>query len=119
MSDLTSQVLAALITAPDELKQQALDVLKGIPVSAPSTKPEPFLTLAELGRQLNISACSLARWKIPRYPLGGQAKYIASEVVAYLKGVEFNHVSKELKRQRAIKTADQARRSSGNENQEE
>ena len=105
MRDITSEVLAALLTAPHEAKEAALAVLQQKETAPP--RPEPYITLAELGRQLNISTCSLWRWRIPGHELGGHRRYRFSEVDAYLNSDQQARRAKELTLERSAKRKQQ------------
>ena len=64
--ELTNELLQALLMATDEQKHAALCSLRGEPTNdAEAERPEPYLTLREVGRRLNVSPCSLWRWGIP------------------------------------------------------
>ncbi len=99
MSDSTSDFLAALLAAPDDLRKEALRVLRGdAGQDAEADRgPEPYLTLREVGRRLGVSPCSLWRWQVPGYELGGRRRFRLSEVVAYLESTEFKRRAAELK----------------------
>ena len=109
MTDPTNELLAALLTATVERKHEALKVLKGEPSSADaenlrrcSGQAEPFLTLQEVGRRLNVSACSLWRWNCPGHALGGRRRFRMSEVEAYLASDDFKKRAEELKDERRV-----------------
>ena len=104
-SNLTNELLQAILTATDEHKQAALRVLKG---SAPHPEPlrtETFLTLREVGKLLGISPCSLWRWGVPGHELGGRRRFRISEVEAYLNSKEFRKRAQALKEDRAERRA--------------
>jgi len=102
MADKTSDFLAALLTAPEERRTEALRVLRGD--AGPSTPadrgPEPYLTLREVGRRLGVSPCSLWRWQVPGHELGGRRRFRLSEVSDYLESAEFKQRADSLKLER-------------------
>ena len=98
--DLTADLLKAILTATPSRKRDALNVLLGQTQAEVRPGPEPYLRLRDISRILNISACSLWRWKIPGHELGGRRRFRMSEVEAYLKSDAFARHSLELKRQR-------------------
>lgn len=85
-------LVAAAMSAPPERREEALRLLQG---NLP--KPEPFLTLIDLGRRLGFSTRTLSRWQVPSHDLGTSKRYRLSEVEAYLKGEDF------LRRQAALR----------------
>ena len=96
MSDLMSECVAALVSAPEDRKRAALKVLRGEPAAIDaetlrrcSGQAERFLTLKECARRLGVSACSLWRWRVPGHELGGRRKFRMSEVEAYLESEAF------------------------------
>ncbi len=107
MSDLTGELLAAVVAAPDARKREALKVLRGeLPPADAETlrrcsgQAEPYLTLREVGRRLGVSPCSLWRWGVPGHELGGRRRFRMSEVEAYLAGEEFKQRASNLKEDR-------------------
>ena len=99
--DLTNELLQALLEANDEVKRAALRVLRGEPTEyRDQNAVEPYLTLREIGRQLNVSPCSLWRWGVPGHDLGGRRRFRMSEVQAYLESPAFRKRADELKRER-------------------
>ena len=102
MSDKTSDFLAALLTAPEERRTEALRVLRGDAGQAAEADrgPEPYLTLREVGRRLGLSPCSLWRWQVPGHELGGRRRFRLSEVAAYLESAEFKRRADDLKLER-------------------
>jgi hypothetical protein len=106
---LTEEIMQAAFSATDDRKREALKVLKGEPSSADaetlrrcSGQAEPFLTLQEVGRRLNVSACSLWRWACPGHQLGGRRRFRMSEVEAYLASNDFKKRAEELKEERRL-----------------
>ena len=102
MSDLTGELLAAVVGATDERKVAALRVLRGDPeVSGQRSEnrnTEAFLTLKESAKRLGVSACSLWRWGVPGHELGGRRKFRLTEVEAYLQSDEFRRRAAKLRR---------------------
>ncbi len=77
-------LVAAALSAPPERREEALRLLQcGLP------RPEPFLTMRELSRQIGFSVSSLNRWKVPGHDLGASPRYRLTEVEAYLRSPEF------------------------------
>ena len=113
MSDLTGDLLAAVVAATPERKEAALRVLRGeVPAVDEATRrlvageAEPFQTLREIGRRLTVSPCSLWRWGVPGHELGGRRRFRMSEVETYLASNEFKKRANDLKEDRR----DRARR---------
>jgi predicted DNA-binding transcriptional regulator AlpA len=114
MSDLTADLLAAVVAATPERKAAALRVLRGeTPTLDPETlrrcsgQAEPFLTLKECAKRLGVSGCSLWRWQVPKHDLGGRPKFRISEIETYLQSDTFRRRAAELREQ------DRARRGGG------
>jgi len=106
MSDLTGDLLAAVVAATPERKEAALRVLRGeVPAVDEATRrlvageAEPFQTLREIGRRLTVSPCSLWRWGVPGHELGGRRRFRMSEVEAYLASDAFKKRAAELREQ--------------------
>jgi len=104
MSDLTGDLLAAVVAATPERKEAALRVLRGeVPAVDEATRrlvageAEPFQTLREIGRRLTVSPCSLWRWGVPGHELGGRRRFRMSEVEAYLASDAFKRRAIELR----------------------
>ena len=85
-------LVAAAMSAPPERREEALRLLQG---NLP--KPEPYLSLIDLGRRLGFSTRTLSRWQIPSHDLGTSKRYRLSEVEAFLKSEAF------LRRQAALR----------------
>ena len=83
-NSLTNEILQALVTADDDRKAAALRILRGEHVSTPPSAPEPLLTLAALGRILNLHPATIWRWKVPAHRFGSRPRYRLSEVQTYL-----------------------------------
>lgn len=99
--DLTNELLQALLTATDDQKRTALRAFRGDDATeSEPDKPEPYLTLREVGRRLNVSACSLWRWGVPGHELGGRRRFRMCEVEEYLQSNEFRKRAEELKQER-------------------
>ena len=106
MSDLTNDILQALIRASDEQKEHALRILRGEP-STPTPAVEPYLELKEVGEKLNIHPGTLCKWRVPKHDLAGRPRYIMSEVRAYLEGPEFKKLATDLRTARRDKRKEQ------------
>ncbi len=104
-SNLTNELLQAILAATDEQKKTALRVLKGDPVHSERQPTEPFLTLREVGRRLGISPCSLWRWGVPGHELGGRRRFRVTEVEAYLSSKAFTKRAEALRADRAERKA--------------
>lgn len=100
VSDLTGELLTAVVGATDERKQAALRALRGDPEPERSTVrggAEPFLTLKESAKRLGVSACSLWRWGVPGHDLGGRRKFRMTEIEAYLQSDAFRRKAAQLR----------------------
>ena len=98
--DITNELLRALLNSTYAQKQEALRVLKGeASQQVKPVDPEPYLTLREVARRLNVSACSLWRWGVPGHELGGRPKFRMGEVLAYLESDAFRKRAAELRRE--------------------
>ncbi len=95
-------IIKAALTADETAKAHALAALQGKDTRTPSV--EPYLTLRRLAKELNISVCSIWRWRCPSRNLGGKPRYRISEVEAYLASPEFKARTDELRQQRKQKT---------------
>ena len=87
---------------PDQIKA-LMGIIDGEITKTQSNEPEPYMTLKEVSRKLNISRCTLWRWGVPGYDLGGRRRFKISEVDAYLHSDEFRQKAEELKRERRQK----------------
>ena len=83
------ELLQALATASPDRKARALRILRGEETAPPPPRPEPYLTLRALSRELGVHECTLWRWKIPGHALGGKPRYRRSEVEAYFETAAF------------------------------
>lgn len=99
VGNVTNELLQALVSAPDKRKVAALKALRGEDESPQPRRaePEPFLTLRELSRRLNLAACTLWRWQVPGHGLAGRRRFRLSEVDTYLKSPEFEKRAQELR----------------------
>src|SRR5262249_11512165 len=88
-------LLQAAMSAPPERLEGALRLLQG---NLP--KPEPFLTLRDLGRKLGLGTTTLRRWQVPGHDLCGCQRYRLSEVEAYLKSEAFQRRQATLRAER-------------------
>ena len=94
MSDFQEFVKDAM-SAPPERLAAARRLLKGeLP------KPEPYLTLRGLSRQIGFGVTTLRRWRVPSHDLGGFQRYRLSEVEAYLASKEFQRRQAALRAER-------------------
>jgi hypothetical protein len=86
MSDAASldDLVRAAMAAPAEDRAAALRLLQG---NFP--RPEPFLTLRQLGRALGFGVTTLRRWQVPGHDLGSCRRYRRDEVEAYLTSEAF------------------------------
>ena len=109
MSALEELMQAALV-APEERRAEALRLLRGGPSehAEADTGPEPYMTLREIARRLNVSSCSLWRWQVPGHELGGRRRFRLSEVTEYLESDAFKQRAAELKEERREAEAAQA-----------
>ena len=78
------EIMAAAMSAPTELREAALRILRGeLP------KAEPYLSLRELSRRLGFGVTTLRRWRVPGHVAGGTKRYHLGEVEAYLASTSF------------------------------
>jgi len=96
MSDLTNEILQALIRATDEQKEQALRVLRGEPLN-PTPEIAPYLQLTEVAEKLNLHPGTLCKWRVPKHDLAGRPRYLLAEVRAYLESPEFKLLAADLR----------------------
>jgi len=100
----TEELMHAALTAPEERKDAAVRVLRGEADIADSfaalAKAEPYLTLSECSKRLNLSTSTLWRWQIPGHEFGGRRRFRLSEVVSYLEGDEFRRRAAALRAER-------------------
>jgi len=88
-------IIQAAMSAPDERREEALRLLEGkLP------RPEPYLTLRELGRKTGFGVSTLRRWKVPGHDLGGVVRYRLGEVADYLKSEDFKRRKAALRAER-------------------
>jgi hypothetical protein len=100
---LTEELITATLTAPDDLKEKALKVLRSVPSSSIPGDPEPYMTLAQISKRIGVSTCSLWRWKVPGHELGGRRRFRLSEVLAYLESDELKARAEDLKTERKLR----------------
>ena len=104
MTDLTGELLAAIMAAPADRKEAALKTLRGeIPASFPTPKNEPYVTLKVCAKAVGCSPTSLWRWGAPGNSLGGRRKFRISEVAAFLESPELRTQARRLRKERAAK----------------
>ena len=100
MKESTLQIIKPLLQSDETITANQIEQVIGIlvgAVSKPREAPEPYMTLKEAARKLNISACSLWRWRVPGHDFGGRRKFRISEIEAYLETDEFKERAKELR----------------------
>jgi hypothetical protein len=103
MTDLTGELLAAIMAAPADRKEAALKTLRGeIPAAFPTPKNEPYVTLKECAKACGISTTSLWRYKVPKISLAGRPKFLVSSVISYLNSNEFRAYARRLRKERAL-----------------
>jgi hypothetical protein len=106
------EILQAILSAPPDRRRDALRVLRGevTVVEAHNAPSEQYLGLGALAEVLNVSPCTLWRWRIPGHAFGGRPRYRLSEVRAYLEGEDFKRRLAVLRAERRL-AADGRRRS--------
>ena len=103
--DTNQLLLAALLTAPETKKNEALRVLRGEALE-PAVRPElpePYRSMTEVVKLSGISRSSWDRWRAPGHELGGRKRYRLTECLAYLETEEFKARAEALKRERRVK----------------
>ena len=96
MTELEDLMKAAM-SAPVAKREEAMRLLQGqLP------KPEPYLSLRELGRRIGYSVTTLRRWLVPGHRLGGHQRYRLTEVEAYLRSEDFQRRLAALRAERQI-----------------
>ena len=106
MGDLTGELLAAVVAAPEERKREALTVLRGEVAAKRGVGKfefEPFVGLADVAGFLGVSRRSVLRWRVPGHPFGSRTRYRLSEVSAYVGSEGFQ------KRMAGLREARQAK----------
>ncbi len=91
MSDLTNQILTAVVQASPEKKSQALAVLRGEAVAGAAQgrqAPEPFVTLKDVAAFLAVAPRTVQRWNVPFHRMSTRVRYRLSEVLAFLEGTK-------------------------------
>jgi excisionase family DNA binding protein len=96
-SDITNDILKALLTATNDQKKAALKVLRSEPEPM---RAEPYLLLKEVAKQLNVHYTTLWKWGVQGHDLGGRRRFRMSEVQAYLNSDAFRKRVQELKERR-------------------
>ncbi len=104
-SNLTNDLLQAILSASDVRKAQALKVLKGEPEEdQPTRESDPFVPLREIARMLCVHETTLRRWRVPSLHMGRCRRCQLSEVIAFLNSDDFRlrvqHLKEERKRKR-------------------
>jgi len=89
------EIVQAAMVAPADKRETALRLLQGT-----LPKPEPYLTLRDLGRQLGFGTSTLRRWQVPGHDLGGCQRYRLTEVEAYLQTETFQRRQAALRAER-------------------
>lgn len=107
MKETTRQILTPLLHSDETITPQQIEMIMGILDGLPQesqehAQPEPYISLKEVARRLNISACSLWRWGVPGYSLGGRRRFRLSEVEEYLHSDKFKRRAEELKKERRL-----------------
>lgn len=98
-SDITSELLAALLAATPDQKAGALKLLRG-ELTERQPSPEPYLTLRDLAAQIHFHPSTLWRWGIPKHELAGRPRFLASEVIAYLSSEPFKRRADDIRLKR-------------------
>lgn len=95
------ELMQAVLKASPARREDALRVLSGeATILEPGFKrsaEEPYRTLRNLAKVLNISTTTLWRWQVPARNLGGRRRYLLSEVQAYLKSEDFERRASDLR----------------------
>ena len=108
MSDVTNELLQALLSAPEERKAAALKVLKGEAPPPAAVAPEPLLTMAQLAGQFRVNPSTIWRWNPPSHLFGESRRYRLSEVLVYMDSRAFQARAAELREQRRAERAARA-----------
>jgi hypothetical protein len=98
------EILRAILSAPPERRRDAIKVLRGeANVVEPHNVPsEQYLSLRALAVVMNVSPCTLWRWRVPGHGFGGRPRYRLSEVRAYLEGDDFKRRLATLRAERKL-----------------
>jgi len=99
-TDLTTDILQALVRASDDQKHTALKALRGERIADPDPEPEEYLTLTTMAAMLRVNPLTLWRWRVPSHAFGGRRRYLPSEVTTYLNSDQFKKYLKALRRAR-------------------
>lgn len=100
MSDLTNEVLACLVAAPEERKREALLALRGEAAGKRGggrVEVEPYVGLADVAVFLGVCRRSVWRWRVPGHRFGTCTRFRLSEVAAYVESEAFRKRIGELK----------------------
>lgn len=101
------KLIQAALAAPSALREEAFRVLSGTPTVTPNdaniVSVEPYLSLRELAKRIGYSTCTLWRWNIPGYNLGGRRRFRLTEVHRYLQSEEFQRRAAALRGERKLK----------------
>ena len=109
-TNVTNDILQALITADDTAKTRALKALLGAERPPDPPVREPYLTMRQVCRELAINPATLWRWRVPCHRFGARPRYRLCEVEAYLASPQFQAVAAELRAaRRAAQTAGEVR----------
>ena len=95
-TDITQELLQALLNATDAQKLAALQTLKGTHGDGIRQEQEPFLSLKEVAQILHVHYTTLWKWSVPGHRWAGRPKYRMSEVLAYLESPAFRQRAKDL-----------------------
>jgi hypothetical protein len=93
------EFLGVFLSATNERREEALQVLRGDPVPT-KLAPEPYLSCKDLAQHLGVSPCTIWRWQIPCHNLGGHRRYRISEAEAYLASGQFQRRAASLRAER-------------------
>lgn len=102
---LSAEFLITALAASDEQIAAALRVLQGKDTGEHVTT-EPYLTLKEVGRKLNLHPSTLWRWDVPGHSLGGRKRFRLSDILAYLESSKFRTRVNKLRADRLTKHTD-------------
>ena len=105
------EILQAILSAPPDRRRDALRVLRGeaIVVEPHHAPSEQYLSLRALSGILNVSPCTLWRWRVPGHGFGGRPRYRLSEVRAYLESEDFKRRLAVLRAERRLAAEERSR----------
>ena len=97
---LTEELMQLVLGAPEELKREALRVLRGEP--APERRGgqrdvEGYVSHREVMEFLGVSRRSIWRWRVPCHRFGTRTRFRLSEVAAYVESAAFRQRIGDLK----------------------